>query len=195
MFGRGKRAEPVTAAEEPEANPHGKGRPTPRRRDAQAARKEQLRTPKDSRGARRASRDRDREQRSKSRAAMMAGDERYFPLRDQGPARAFTRDFVDSRFTIAEFFIFFAIIVLALGFAPQQYQQYSSLGFFALTLVIAVDTTILLISLNIAAKKEFPNKADRKGITLYAALRVLQLRRLRLPKPRVKRGGAPVTPK
>jgi len=201
MFGRGKATGDGTSAgsavpaDEADTNPHGKGRPTPRRRDAEAARKQQLRTPKDSRGARRATRERDREQRSKSRAAMLAGDERYFPPRDQGPVRAFTRDFVDSRFTIAEFFIFFAIIVLALGFAPPEFQQYSTLGFFALTLVIAVDTTILLVSLNVAAKREFPDKAERKGITLYAALRVLQLRRLRLPKPRVKRGGAPSTPK
>ncbi|MCX6433765.1 MAG: DUF3043 domain-containing protein, partial [Actinobacteria bacterium] len=45
------------------------------------------------------------------------------------------------------------------------------------------------------AKAVFPDAADRKGITLYAVLRTLQLRRLRLPPPRVRRGGAPVTPK
>ena len=193
MFGR--KASTDEPAEDSSANPAGKGRPTPSRREAEAARKQQLRSPKDSRGAKRASREREREQRSKSRAAMLAGDERYFPARDQGPVRAFVRDFVDSRFTIAEFFIFIAIIVLLMGFLPAQYQQYSSLGFFAVTVVIAIDTTILLVSMNIAAKKQFPDKAARKGITLYAALRVLQLRRLRLPKPRVRRGGAPIKPK
>lgn len=167
-----------------------------RTRDAEAARKQQLRIPKDPRAAKKAARERQREGRSKSRAAMLAGDERYYPLRDQGPARAFARDFVDSRITIAEFFIFIAIVVLALGFVNDpRVAQWSSLAFFAITMLIVADTSIMLISLNIAAKKQFPNKADRKGITLYSTLRVLQLRRLRIPKPRVRRGGAPVQPK
>jgi len=200
MFGLGKRQEkaesgvPETASETDV--PGKKGRPTPSRREAEAARKQQLRIPKDPRAARKAARERQREDRGKSRAAMLAGDERYFPLRDQGPAKAFTRDFVDSRITIAEFFIFIAIIVLALGFVNDpRVAQWSSIVFFGVTLLIAVDTTIMLVSLNMAAKRRFPDKADRKGITLYATLRVLQLRRLRLPKPRVRRGGAPIQPK
>jgi hypothetical protein len=197
MFGRkSKSAEPTTDAplngDEGLDSGGKKGRPTPSRREAEAMRKQQLRIPKDPKAARKAARDREREERSKSRAAMMAGDEKYFPLRDRGPARAFTRDFVDSRFTIAEFFIFIAIAVLLLGFVNDPtIQQYTTLGFFVVTLLIAIDTTILLVSLNYTAKKKFPDKAERKGITLYAALRVLQLRRLRLPKPRVRRGGAP----
>jgi hypothetical protein len=200
MFGLGKRQETTPSAVpetsvDPEA-PGKKGRPTPSRRDAEAARKQQLRIPKDPRAARKAARERQRADRSKSRSAMLAGDERYFPPRDQGPARAFTRDFVDSRITIAEFFIFIAIVVLALGFVNDpRVAQWSSIAFFAVTILIAVDTSIMLISLNVAAKKQFPDKADRKGLTLYATLRVLQLRRLRVPKPRVRRGGAPIQPK
>lgn len=200
MFGLGRRQEQAESgapemSAEPEV-PGKKGRPTPSRRDAEAARKQQLRIPKDPRAAKKAARERQREGRSKSRAAMLAGDERYYPLRDQGPARAFARDFVDSRITIAEFFIFIAIVVLALGFVNDpRVAQWSSLAFFAITMLIVADTSIMLISLNIAAKKQFPNKADRKGITLYSTLRVLQLRRLRIPKPRVRRGGAPVQPK
>jgi hypothetical protein len=192
MFGRTSRNE--SSADEPvvDGTPGKKNRPTPSRKEAEAMRKKQLRIPKDPKAARKAARERDRSDRIKSREAMAAGDERYFPLRDQGPVRAFVRDFVDSRFTIAEFFIFIAVIVLGLGFVNNPaIQQWTSLGFFVLTLVIAIDTTILLISMNVAARKRFPDKAERKGITLYAALRVLQLRRLRLPKPRVKRGGAP----
>jgi hypothetical protein len=200
MFGLGKRQEHAQSgtpepSTEPEV-PGKKGRPTPSRREAEAARKQQLRIPKDPRAARKAARERQREDRSKSRSAMLAGDERYYPPRDQGPARAFARDFVDSRITIAEFFIFIAIVVLALGFVNDpRVAQWSSIAFFAVTLLIAADTSIMLISLNVAAKKQFPNKADRKGITLYATLRVLQLRRLRIPKPRVRRGGTPLQPK
>ena len=173
-----------------------KGRPTPSRRAAEAARKQQLKIPKDPKEAKKASRERDKDERTRTRAAMMAGDERYLPARDKGPARAFTRDFVDARFTLAEFFIFIAIGVLVLGFVRNPVMQSAvSIGFFAFTALIAVDTIVLLVQLNLRAKKEFPDSADRKGITLYAALRTLQLRRLRLPPPRVRRGGAPQPPK
>ena len=199
MFGR-KSTQPeaaVTADAPDETSPNApKGRPTPSRKEAEAARKQQIKIPKDPKAARKAARERERADRSKSRAAMMAGDERYLPARDHGPARAFTRDFVDSRFTLTEFFIFVAIGVLALGFIRNPVVQSAvSLGFFAFAALLIVDTSVLLIQLNRKASRLFPNKADRKGITLYAALRALQLRRLRLPPPKVRRGGAPVPPK
>ncbi|MEI6362082.1 MAG: DUF3043 domain-containing protein [Actinomycetes bacterium] len=174
----------------------GKGRPTPSRREAEAARKSQMKIPSDPKEAKKAARERDRDERAKSRAAMMAGDERYLPARDKGPAKAFTRDFVDSRFTLAEYFIFFAIAVLLLGFLRNAtVQSFVTIAFFALTALIIVDTVVLLVQLNLRAKTVFPEAADRKGITLYAVMRSLQLRRLRLPPPRVRRGGAPVPPK
>ena len=105
MFGRKQspapevESTPVTDDHDPRAP---KGRPTPSRKDAEAARKQQLKIPKDPKAAKAAARERDREARATARAGMMAGDERYMPARDKGPARAFTRDFVDSRFSIAE---------------------------------------------------------------------------------------------
>ena len=196
MFGRkpSPQADEVPSAPDVEVDPRSpKGRPTPSRKDAEAARKQQLRIPKDPKEAKKASRERDREARAKAREGMRAGDERYLPARDRGPAKAFTRDFVDSRFTVAEFFIFVAIAVLVLGFIrDQRIQSFVSIAFFAFTAVIVVDTLILLFTLNRRAKEKFPNPADRKGITLYAMLRTLQLRRLRLPPPRVRRGGAPI---
>jgi hypothetical protein len=170
-----------------------KGRPTPSRKDAEAARKQQLKIPRDPKAAKAAAKDRDRDDRARARAGMMSGDERYLPARDKGPAKAFARDFVDSRFTIAEFFIFVAVGVLVLGFLPSPAAKaIVSIVFYAFTAVIILDTVILLVTLNRRAKVQFPNAADRKGITLYAALRTLQLRRLRMPAPRVKRGGTPV---
>lgn len=199
MFGRKQQPEDSAVPETPidDADPRApKGRPTPSRREAEMARKQQLKIPKDPKAAKKAARERDREERAHSRQAMMAGDERYLPARDQGPARAYARDFVDSRFTLAEFFIFVAIGVLVLGFVRNQaIQSFVSIAFFVFTAVLAVDTSVLLVTLNRRAREKFPNAADRKGLTLYAALRTLQLRRLRLPPPRVRRGGAPLPPK
>ncbi len=198
MFGRQQTPAPDDSTPAPgdegvEDSRAPKGRPTPSRKEAEAARKQQLKVPKDPKAAKKAARERDRAERTRARAGMMAGDERYLPPRDQGPAKAFTRDFVDSRFTVAEFFIFVAIAVLVLGFVRNPaVQSFVSLAFFAFTAVIAIDTTILLVTLNRRAAKEFPEKSDRRGITLYAVLRALQLRRLRVPPPKVKRGGQPV---
>lgn len=194
MFGRRNKDAAQTPADSAEetSTTLGKGHATPTRREAEEARKQQLRIPKDPKDAKRAARERDRAAREQQRQGMLAGDERYMPARDRGPAKAFTRDFVDARYTFAEYFVFVAIAVLALGFIKNQsLQMWISLAFFVFTALIAIDIIIVLVQLNIAARKQFPNPADRRGITLYAGLRVLQLRRLRLPPARVRRGGRP----
>ncbi len=192
MFGRSKNsAQPDPAEVEAEsANPHsGKGRPTPSRKEAEAARKQALRIPKDPKAAKKAARERDRSARAEARAGMMAGDERYMPARDRGPVRAYVRDFVDARYTLAEFFIFVAIGVIILGFVSNPTIQFWVTGiFFVFVIAIVIDTLILQIQLNARLKQQWPDKAERKGVMFYASLRSLQLRRLRVPPPRVKRG-------
>jgi hypothetical protein len=193
MFGRQAKTPAPEPSTGPQTDPEtGKGRATPSRREAEAARKTQIKIPKDPKAAKQATRSRDRQAREAKRKGMASGDPRYLPARDQGAGRAFARDFVDARFTLAEVFIFVAVGVLLLGFIRQPViQQWVSILFFAFTALIAVDMVVLLIQLNKRARAMFPDAADRKGLSLYAALRTLQLRRLRLPGPRVKRGGAP----
>ncbi len=188
MFGR-KQAPAEQPAEESEPTT-GKGRPTPSRKEAEAARKQSLKLPKDPKAARRAARERDRDARAQQRAALMAGDERALPARDQGPVKRYVRDFVDSRFTIAEYFIFVALAVLVLGFIPNPVVQFAvSISWMALIALVAFDEIFLLVRLNSALRKRFPDKAERKGALWYAGLRTLQLRRFRLPPPRVRRGA------
>ena len=191
MFGRKPATEPEPVEET--APGSGKGRPTPSRKEAEAARKQALKVPKDPKAAKKAARERDREARAAQRAALVAGDERALPARDRGPARRYTRDFVDSRYTIAEYFIFIALAVLVLGFVPNPtIQVFVSVAWMALVAIVAFDEAFLLIRLNSKLRKQFPDKAERKGCLFYAALRTLQLRRFRLPPPRVKRGQLPV---
>ena len=190
MFGQ-KKSSP--AAEETPTAPSGpgapKGRPTPSRKEAEAARKATVRAPRGTKEGKKAAREADRLARARQREGMLAGDPRFLPARDQGPVRAYVRDFVDGRYTVAEYFIFMALVVLVLGFVPNvAVQQFVSLAFFMVSALILIDTIILLVQLHIRLKKEFPNKSDRRGVTLYALMRVLQYRRLRMPKPRVKRG-------
>lgn len=192
MFGRSSKEQPEPT---PEAGQVGndarapKGRPTPSRKEAEAARKQALKIPKDPKAAKKAARERDKAARAEARAGMMAGDERYLPNRDRGPVRAYVRDFVDSRYTLAEFFIFVAIGVIVLGFVKNPTIQFWVTGiFFVFVAAIVLDTAILLFQLTVRLRKLWPEKAERKGTLFYATLRSLQLRRLRTPPPRVKRG-------
>jgi len=202
MFGLfGRKADPPQEERSAATDAHpdgsaGKGRPTPSRKVAQAARKQRLTIPKDPKEAKKATRERDREDRQRARSGMMSGDERYMPDRDKGPAKAFTRDFIDARFTLAEYFIFVAVGVILAGFVPNlAVKSYSTLGFFAFGALIIIDEIVLLIQLRSRTSRQFPDAQDRKGLALYAILRSLQLRRFRVPPPRVSRGGRPVPPK
>ena len=197
-----RKSSPEPAAQAPPPEPAiGKGHPTPSRKEAEAQRKQTLKVPSDPKAAKKAARARAAEERNANRAALLAGDERALPPRDAGPVRKFARDFVDGRFAAAELFMPMAILVLVAGFLPwqswglPQAQGYVSLMWMAMTLFIVVDTTVLLLRMNAKVKEQWPEKADRKGVTFYALMRVLQLRRLRLPPPRIRRNGQPVTPK
>lgn len=174
----------------------GKGRPTPKRKEAEAARKQGITVPKDPKAARRAARERDREARAKSRAGLMAGDPAYFPRRDAGPVKAQVRDYIDRRRTVGEFFVPFAFVVLLMGLVNNPTVQTTVVYVWtSVLLLVVLDTILVGILLGRSLRKDYPEKSDRKGAVSYGVLRALQLRRFRIPPPRIKAGGAPVTPK
>ena len=183
-------------AVEDETQAVGKGRPTPSRKEAEARRKQTLKVPSDPKAAKKAARARAAAEREVARAGLLAGDERYLPARDQGPVRGFVRDYIDGRWAAAELFLPLALIVLVVGFLPvTNIQGYVSAAWMFLTVFIIVDTSLLMFRLNRELARRWPAKAERKGATFYAVMRVLQLRRLRLPPPRVRPGGKPAKPR
>jgi hypothetical protein len=174
----------------------GKGRPTPKRKEAESARKQGITVPKDPKAARRAARERDREARAKSRAGLMAGDPAYFPRRDAGPVKAQVRDYIDRRRTVGEFFVPFAFVVLLMGLINNPTVQATVVYVWtSVLLLVVLDTILVGILLGRSLRKDYPDKSDRKGAVSYGVLRALQLRRFRIPPPRIKAGGQPVTPK
>ena len=174
----------------------GKGRPTPKRKEAESARKQGITVPKDPKAARRAARERDREARAKSRAGLMAGDPAYFPRRDAGPVKAQVRDYIDRRRTVGEFFVSFAFVVLLMGLINNPTVQATVVYVWtSVLLLVVLDTILVGILLGRSLRKDYPDKSDRKGAVSYGVLRALQLRRFRIPPPRIKAGGQPVTPK
>jgi hypothetical protein len=200
FLSRSTPAEPAPV--EPAPSPTvGKGHPTPSRKEAEAQRKQTLKVSSDPKAAKKEAKARAAQERQASRAALMAGDESALPARDSGPVKRFVRDFIDGRWAAAELFMPLAILVLVVGFLPWRSwglvnaQGYVSMLWLVLTLFILVDTTVLLMRMNREIKKQWPSAADRKGATFYGLMRVLQIRRLRLPPPRLRRGGKPVVPK
>lgn len=171
-----------------EGQPTRKGRPTPTRREAEQARKQRVKPPLTRREATRRERELARTQRVRTRQAMVAGDERGFLGRDKGPVRKFLRDYVDSRRTVAEFFLPIILLVLITSFVnSEQVRLFSTLLWVGSMLLVIVDLTILGIRVKREVRKRFPDDT-RRGHVLYAVARSTQIRKLRLPKPTVKPG-------
>src|SRR3954453_1474305 len=84
------------APAEPAPQPVGKGRPTPKRREAERRRKAVV-APKTRKEAAQLQRERLRKTRRPTREGVARGDQRALAPRDAGPVRAFVRDYVDSR--------------------------------------------------------------------------------------------------
>lgn len=168
----------------------GKGHPTPKRRDAEAARRQSLKVPSDPKAAKRAAKERQREARLKQREAMLAGVESALPPRDQGPVKRFVRNWIDERRRFSEFFLPMVLVVLVLTLIPHPPTQlYASYTWYVLMLILIADISVLVFRLRRVLRQKFPDKADRKGATFYGVMRALQIRRLRIPAPQVGPGS------
>jgi len=170
-----------------------KGRPTPKRSEAQTQRRRAQTVPMDRKEAAKRQREARRADLARQREALNSGDDRYLPARDKGPVRRFVRDFVDSRFAVAEFFLPMAVVILVLslfGNTNRQLQNISLLLWAGVIVMIVIDSIGIWIRLRKQLAKRFPNESKR-GAIAYGLMRTLQMRRLRLPKPQVKRGERP----
>lgn len=135
---------------------------------------------------------REREARSQIRerqqAALKSGDEKFLPLRDRGPVRRFTRDYIDRRYLVAEYLLPILVIAFIVTTLPPPWAGIGLLLWVGTTLLTIVDEFLLVRRLKKELARRFPNES-RKGITLYVLLRSTQLRRFRLPKPQIARGA------
>ncbi|ASR03967.1 MULTISPECIES: DUF3043 domain-containing protein [Gordonia] len=182
----------------------GKGRPTPKRREAEKrrgpvappptnrsearARKKELKNTlsKDEKKQLAAER---RAKRLEQRERMMEGDEAYLMPRDKGPVRRYTRDIVDARRNFAGLFMPFAILLIVLMFMVPQAAGLTNLILVAFVVLMAVDGFILGRLVNRRVAERYPDSQDG-GFKLgwYAFTRAMQLRKMRAPKPSVSRG-------
>ena len=166
-----------------------KGRPTPKRKEAETARKQRLTPPRDRKEAARRMRAKRSEERQRTQAALHTGNEANLPARDRGKVRRFARDLVDSRRNVAEYLLPLLIIILVLGFVRTSAAAWVQLVLWAVTIVgTFIDTGYLIVKIRKELARRFPTESTR-GVTAYAVLRSAQVRRFRLPRPQVERGA------
>jgi Protein of unknown function (DUF3043) len=166
-----------------------KGRPTRKRSEAERGRRQPIagarpaaapRTPEDKAKA--------RSERSRKYDAMKRGEQWALNPRDRGPTRALARDYVDSKRRISEYYMYVLIVLLAAVFVRNaKAQTYISPLVLVLVVVIVIDALILRRALNKLVAQRLPGESTR-GLTMYAIMRALQIRRFRVPAPRVRPG-------
>ena len=164
------------------------GRTTPKRPSAQARRVEP--PPANRREAAKRIREKQRTQRAEQRAGMMAGDERYLMPRDKGPERALARDVVDSRRTVGSWFFGGALVVLIGSGSPiPAVKLVANLLWMALALGVLVDSVLIGRKIARLMRERFPTSTVKPtSLYLYAGMRGMTFRSMRIPKPRVKIG-------
>ncbi|MFJ2903488.1 DUF3043 domain-containing protein [Streptomyces sp. NPDC087212] len=182
---------PLTDSTQPRDPQARKGRPTPKRSEAQSQRRSVANTTLTRKDAAKRQREERRVQLERQRQALASGDERYLPARDKGPVRKYAREFIDSRINVAEFFLPVAVVILVLSMVRVGVLQSVALLLWLIVIVLIVlDSIISGFRLRKKLADRFPDQ-NRRGAIPYALMRSLQMRRLRLPKPQVKRGERP----
>ncbi|MGW4400744.1 DUF3043 domain-containing protein [Amycolatopsis nivea] len=180
----------------------GKGKATPKRREAEGRKRgpvaapptsmrEAMKRNKELRKANPVSKEDRKEAARQRRERMMSGDDKYLPPRDKGPVKAYVRDLVDSRRNILGLFMPLAILVfLALLVPAPAVQQYITLVCMAMLLVMAIEGFVNGRKISRLVRERFPKEpaTAKRGVGWYAFVRASQIRKLRVPKPRLKPG-------
>ena len=167
-----------------------KGRPTPKRSVAEAKRRQPI-----AGSSRAPAAPRTKEDKAKARSnrttryeAMRRGEAWALNPRDRGPGRALTRDFVDSKRRVSEYYMYILVVLLAAVFVRSKAAQtIISPLVLVLIVIIVIDASLIRRSLNKLMAERLPNEST-KGLTTYAVMRALQIRRFRVPAPRVGPG-------
>jgi Protein of unknown function (DUF3043) len=165
----------------------GKGRPTPKRREA-SPRRQPFAAPGNRKEAAQQARARNRAERARRTEGLRRGDPKYLPAKDAGPVRALARDYVDSRRMLSEYYLYVVgvlFVLLILPFAATRLLVYPLV--LAALLTVVIEGFITSRRVGKMAAERYPGERA-KGVAFYAIVRSAQIRKLRLPPPRVKRG-------
>ncbi|MEV6230721.1 DUF3043 domain-containing protein [Saccharopolyspora shandongensis] len=180
---------PAAAEHAPNHTPK-KGKPTPKRREAEGKRRGPVppppKTQREAVKRARGNKDERRQAAKERRERMMQGDDRYLMPRDKGPVRAYVRDLVDTRRHLMGLFMPLVLIVFATTLAQNLViQQYATLFCMVLLVMMVVEGTLLGRYVNKRVRAKYPDAKDRSfSLGWYAFTRAMQIRKLRVPRPR-----------
>ncbi len=194
----------TVAPVEEESPTVGKGRPTPKRREAEGRRGPVAPPPKTQREAIKRSKeqgksltkDEKRAMARTNRERMMSGDEKYVLPRDRGKVRAYVRDLVDTRRNIAGILLPIALLSFVILLIPiPVVQAYGPLVLLVAIVAAVLDSIVFGRQLAKKVRQKFPN-GDGSGLStkgsslgFYAFNRACLIRRWRVPRPRVESGA------
>ena len=165
-----------------------KGRPTPKRKSAEAARKVNALAPATTKEAKAREKALTRERRAETRLAYLRGDENALPLRDRGPHKRWVRNYIDSRRTVGEYFMPLIFGVLVLTVVPNKFVQLLAiLTMYLVMLYTFIAGFFMTRKIRKEVEARFPNESS-KGVGMYGFMRSTQMRRMRAPQPQIKRG-------
>ncbi|MDI2031033.1 DUF3043 domain-containing protein [Saccharopolyspora sp. TS4A08] len=167
-----------------------KGKPTPSRREAEGKRRGPVPPPpmtqREAVKRARGNKEERRKAATERRERMMQGDDRYLMPRDKGPVRAHVRDLVDTRRHLMGLFMPLVLIVFATTLAQNMLiQQYATLFCLFLLIMMVIEGSLLGRYVNKRVRAKFPDHKDRPfSLGWYAFTRAMQIRKLRVPRPR-----------
>jgi len=169
--------EPTTTLE---SAPTGKkDRPTPTRKEAEAARRQRMNATLSKKQSRAAA---GRQSRSERMKAISA--------REAVPEKVLMRDYIDARFNLGEFLLPSVVVILAVTLLGSYWPSVTLIATLVMYLFIIgvfVDGYLMWRGFKKVLAKRLP-KASPKGLLLYGMTRSTQIRRFRSPAPRIKRG-------
>src|SRR5579864_4174414 len=165
--------DPADAKQARPAAEAAKGRPTPKRSEAERRRRQPIagsragsrapatpRTPEDKARA--------KSERARKYEAMKRGEAWALNPRDRGPARALARDFVDSKRRASEYYMYVLLVLLAAVFLRTKgAQEIISPLVLVLVVVIVIDASLIRRSLRRLLAERLPGESAR-GLTMYA---------------------------
>lgn len=185
LFRRGSSTDetPPPAPPAPRTSAPGqrKAGPTPTRKEAEAARRSRVVQTYSKKEARAEGARQNRAERMRALAA-----------RDATPEKALMRDYVDARFSIGEVLLPSLVVILALSFLNTVLPQAAVVGtvvMYLYILAVLVDLFLMWRGFKRVLAQRLPRSSSR-GLLMYGANRAIQIRRFRIPAPRVKRGEA-----
>lgn len=170
----------------------GKGRPTPKRKDAQAQRGGRVAPPPATRKeAAKRIRAQGAQKRKTVRTGTRSGDESSMMKRDQGPVRRLVRDLVDSRRHVGVLLLPATFLPVLANLSPNvQVRAIATSIWLGAVLAAVSDMVITGAVVRRRVRSDFPEEASTRGHVGYAVVRTAQFKRFRVPRARVGAGDS-----